>query len=187
MKIFSFLSVSCAAFLCASATFAQEPTATDEAALAAQERVLLPGESISAIVNDKVITTFDVRQRMKLMLISAGGRIPPEALPQLQQQALRDLVEEKLKLAEAEKFELEIPSDDIRKEIETIGAQSNLSYAQLVELLTAEGISLSSLEEQIRSSLAWPSLVQGRFSNRIRVSDDEVEDTLARMKGRCEQ
>ncbi|NWG93649.1 MAG: hypothetical protein HXY21_14255, partial [Parvularculaceae bacterium] len=46
-----------------------------------------PASAVAAIVNDKVITTFDVQQRMKLMLMSAGGRITPQMLPQLQRQA----------------------------------------------------------------------------------------------------
>ena len=137
---------------------------------------------MAAVVNDTVVTTFDVRQRMKLMLISAGRRLPPEALPQLQQQAIRDLVEEKLKLQEAAKFELEVPEEEIRSEISIMAAQSNLSHDQLVATLEQEGISVNSLREQIRATIAWPQLVQGRFRDRVRVNEDEVEDTLSRMR-----
>ncbi|MEL7200913.1 MAG: hypothetical protein AAGK25_04855, partial [Pseudomonadota bacterium] len=50
-----------------------------------------PGETIVGLVNDEVITSFDLRQRIKLILLSSGGQIRPEQVPQLQQQALRDL------------------------------------------------------------------------------------------------
>ena len=158
---------------------AQAP-ATPSDAVIAQSGV--PAEAVAAVVNDTVVTTFDVRQRMKLMLISAGRRLPPEALPQLQQQAIRDLVEEKLKLQEAAKFELEIPEEEIRSEISLMAAQSNLSHDQLIATLEQEGISVNSLREQIRASIAWPQLVQGRFRDRVRVNEGEVEDTLSRMR-----
>ena len=158
----------------------------DEARREAVEAVIarsgVPSESVAAVVNDSIVTTFDVRQRMKLMLISAGQRLPMEALPQLQQQAMRDLIEEKLKLQETAKFELEIGEDEIRNEIAAMAAQSNLSHDQLVSMLEGEGISVNSLRDQIRSSIAWPQLVQGRFRDRIRVNDDEIENTLSRMR-----
>ena len=141
-----------------------------------------PAEAVAAIVNDKVISTFDVRQRMKLMMMSSGGRIPPEALPQIQERAVRDLVEEKLKLQEAKKFDLVIPDEQIDAEIAGMAAQSNLTPAQLAEALGADGISIKALREQIAANIAWPELVQGRFRSRVRVSDDEIEDTLDRMR-----
>lgn len=142
----------------------------------------VPVESVAAIINDSVITTYDVRQRMQLMLLSSGGRIPVEALPQLQQQAVRDLVEERLKLQEAIKFEVQVSDAEIDEEIALVAAQSNMTPAQLVETLEDQGISVISMKEQIKASIAWPQLVQGRFRDRVRVNEDEVEDTLSRMK-----
>ena len=172
------ISIAYVAFATAPAALAQDAE-TSEAVIA---RSGVPVEAVAAVVNDTVVTTFDVRQRMKMMLISSGGRLPPEALPQLQQQALRDLIEEKLKIQETTKFELEVSEDEVRSEIALMAAQSNLSHDQLVATLEAEGISVTSLKEQIKASIAWPQLVQGRFRDRVRINDDEVEDTLSRMR-----
>lgn len=180
---FSIKSAIFGIFLSLSPAFGQTAEQDQEAAV---QQVIarsgVPAESVAAVVNDTVVTTFDVRQRMKLMLISAGRRLPTEALPQLQQQAMTDLIEEKLKLQETAKFELEIEDSEIRSEIGLMAAQSNLTYEQLVQTLQAEGISINSLQDQIRASIAWPQLVQGRFRDRIRVNDDEVEDALSRMR-----
>ncbi len=178
MRIFLVSSITYSLFLSFCGALAQS-NETPESVIA---RSGVPSESVAAIVNDTVITTYDVRQRMKLMLISAGGQIPPEALPQLQQQAVRDLVEEKLKLQETAKFELEVPDEQVNEEFALMAAQSNMTLAQLMETLENEGISPNSLKEQIKSSIAWPQLVQGRFRDRVRVNDDEVEDTLQRMR-----
>ncbi len=146
------------------------------------ERSGVPPSAVAAVVNDAVVTTFDVRQRMKLMLLSAGGRIPPEAMPQLQAQALRDLIEERLKIQETQKWELEVTEEEIQDDLSLMAAQSNLSVDQMREELEGAGISLNTLKEQIRSQIAWPQLVQGRYRDRVRVNEDEVETTLERMR-----
>lgn len=147
------------------------------------ERSGVPREAVAAVVNDSVITTYDVRQRMKLMLMSApNGLAPPEALAQVQRQALRGLIEEKLKLQEMVKFELEASDADIAKELALIAAESNMTTAELEQSLAAQGVSIRTIMQQLQASMLWPELVRGRFRDRVRVSDDEIENTLQRMR-----
>lgn len=141
-----------------------------------------PSSSVAAVVNDSVVTTYDVEQRMKLMIVSSGGQIRPEILPQLQTQALRDLVQEKLKLLEAAEFEMAVDDREIESELQGIATQGGISVSDLEASLSQQGVAPNALREQIRSGIVWPRLVQARFRNRVRVSDDEVEQTLARMK-----
>ena len=178
MRIFKVSSIACGFFLTLFPAVAQ-PQEPSESVIA---RSGVPAETVAAIINDSVITTFDVRQRMRLMLLSSGGQIPADALPQLQQQALRDLVEERLKLQEAAKYELEVTDVEINEELAVMASQSNLTANDMLKALELEGISITSLKEQIRAGIAWPQLVQGRFRDRVRVSDDEIEDTLDRMR-----
>ncbi len=146
------------------------------------ERSGVPPSAVAAVVNDAVVTTFDVRQRMKLMLISAGGQIPPEAMPQIQAQALRDLIEERLKLQETGKWDLVVGEDEVQNDLSLMAAQSNITVDQMVDELGNAGISVNTLKEQIRSQIAWPQLVQGRYRDRVRVNEDEIETTLERMR-----
>lgn len=146
------------------------------------ERSGVPPSAVAAVVNDAVVTTFDVRQRIKLMLISSGGQIPAEALPQVQAQALRDLIEERLKLQETATYKLDVSEPEIMEELGMMAAQSNLTTDQLIQTLEAAGISINSLKEQVKSQIAWPQLVQGRYRDRIRVNSNEIDDTLERMR-----
>lgn len=146
-----------------------------------------PANAVAAIVNDTVITTYDIEQRMKLMLLSAGGRIAPQMLPQLQQQAVRDLVQDQLKIQEAKKFDLVITDDEIDGEIRQMAGQSGKTPEELLEILKKDGISGQTLKNEVASNLAWPRLVQGRYGKRARVSDDEIETTLGRMRADATQ
>ena len=141
-----------------------------------------PSSSVAAVIDDTVVTTYDVQQRMKLMIISAGGRVTPDMLGQLQTQALRDLVQEKLKLLESKEWEVDVEEAEINAEIKTIANRGGLTVPQLEESLGSQGVNMSTLREQVKTGILWPRLVQGRFRNRVRVSDDEVEDTMERMR-----
>ncbi len=178
MRIFSFTSIACVAFLVTTQSFAQPPLDSETVI----ERSGVPREAVAAIVNEVVITTYDLRQRMQMMLLTAGGRVPIGARAQLQQQALRDLVEEKLKLQEAKEYELEATPEEIEQELVSLAAKSNLPRDAFVKVLEANSISVKLLEEQIKAGILWPQLVQGRFRDRIRVNDDEVDNTLERMR-----
>jgi peptidyl-prolyl cis-trans isomerase SurA len=146
-----------------------------------------PASAVAAIVNDKVITTFDVQQRMKLMLVSAGGRITPQMLPQLQRQAVRDLVEEQLKLQEAKEFEVNPEDGEVAGELRGMAAQSGLTPELLEAALKAEGVSIETLKNQIEAGIVWPRIVQGRYGKRVRVSDEEVSATIERMRADATQ
>ncbi len=146
-----------------------------------------PASAVAAIVNDKVITTFDVQQRMKLMIISGGGRITPQMLPQLQRQALRDLVEEQLKFQEAKEYDLKPDEGEVDGELRRMAAQTGLTADQFANVLSLEGVSINTLKDQITASIVWPRLVQGRYGKRVRVDQDEVETTIERMRSDATQ
>ena len=70
-------------------------------------------QRIAAIVNDEVISGYDLQQRMSLVLSSSGLQPSPEALKRLEPQVLRTLVDERLQLQEAERNEIQIETREI--------------------------------------------------------------------------
>ncbi|MEL7490936.1 MAG: peptidylprolyl isomerase [Pseudomonadota bacterium] len=188
-RIIRGITAACAAFagICAAASAQVDPSSVQAPRASGPtanipQTYAGPSSSVAAVVNDTVVTTYDVQQRMKLMIISSGGQVTPQMLGQLQTQALRDLVQEKLKLLEAEEWEMKVEDREVEGELQQIAAQSGTTVPQLEETLIQQGVSPTTLREQIKSGLVWPRLVQARFRNRVRVSEDEVEQTLTRMR-----
>jgi peptidyl-prolyl cis-trans isomerase SurA len=95
---------------------------------------------------------------------------------------LRDLVQERLKIAEGDKFDVEVDEKDVEKEIQSIAADGGTTLDGLARQLTADGISIDSLKQQIKASIVWQRLVQGRYRSRIRVSPEEIDRQLQRMR-----
>src|SRR5438105_15914693 len=56
---------------------------------------------IAAVVNDEVISLFDVNARIRLLLLTINQPESPEAFRQMFPQVLRSLIDERLQLQEA--------------------------------------------------------------------------------------
>jgi peptidyl-prolyl cis-trans isomerase SurA len=136
---------------------------------------------VAAIVNDHVISTFDVRQRANMLLSSAGIESTPEMQQRARAQALRDLVDERLQVQEAAKYEIAVTPQEIEARIADIARQNNADPANFAQRLAADGISVSTLRGQIEADVAWSRLISGLYGSRLRVSETEVRETQARI------
>src|SRR5206468_4054814 len=81
-----------------SAPVAAAATPTTDAAPIAAPRPL--SESVAAIVNDEIISTYDLAQRMRLLIATSGITPNQDTLPQFQRQTLVSLIDEHLQLHE---------------------------------------------------------------------------------------
>src|SRR5690606_37525015 len=62
-------------------------------------------ESVAAVVNDEIISTYDLAQRMRLLIATSGIQPNEQNLPQFQRQALISLIDEHLQLDELRRVE----------------------------------------------------------------------------------
>ncbi len=135
-----------------------------------------------AIVNEDVISVFDVDRRLSLVLASTGGRPSPQEVEQLRQQVLRGLVDEKLQMQEAREHDISIESQMLDNYFANIARNFNQTPDQFENFLEENGTSRAALEDQIRVEAAWSELVQRRLEPQINIGDGEVEDVLQRLE-----
>ncbi|MEO0699949.1 MAG: SurA N-terminal domain-containing protein, partial [Pseudomonadota bacterium] len=139
-------------------------------------------EGIAAIVNDVPVSYSDVRQRARLLLLSLGGQATQQDVQRITGQALQQLIDEKLQLQEAQKYELEVDIQDIYREIDGMSSQMGLSRDQFYQQLFASGVSPTSLEEQMRAEIAWRRIMSGLYGSRIRISENQIDDQMSRIR-----
>ena len=87
-------------------------------------------EGIAAVVNDEPITTLDVRDRMRLIISSAGITPDEETLARIQEQAIRGLIEETLQLQQAREFDLEVEEAEVDQSIADLAARNGATVGQ---------------------------------------------------------
>lgn len=136
----------------------------------------------TAIVNGVVITRTDVDQRLALIQIANGGRIPAEELPRLRQQVLRNLVDEVLQIQAAEAQEIKLTTKDVDSYFERYAqSQFKMTPAQLETYLRGRGSSAETIKRQIHGEMAWSRLQRSRIEPFVSVSEDEVKAVIDRL------
>ena len=139
-------------------------------------------DGILATVNDSVITGFDLRQRMLLLIAMTQVQPTPENIPAIQQQALNALVDERLQVQELANYEDLVVSDQrVEEEITAMAQEVGASPQAYVQFLAQGGIRPSTLREQLRTQIGWSQLVGGRFQSRARVSRSAVTAAMRQV------
>lgn len=146
----------------------------------AGERPVL-AEGVEAIVNDEVISTVDVRSRAIALLI--GQRLPldEEYLEQARVAALQSLIDDHLKLQEAKRWEVTVRPDEVDAELRRRLGASGGSLDSVQRELAKQGVSLSTLRDQIHADIAWTRIISGRYGSRVRISDTQVHERMGRV------
>lgn len=138
-------------------------------------------EGIAAVVNDEPITTLDVRNRMRLIISSAGVQPDEDILMRIQEQALDGLIDETLQMQSAREFEVEISEAEVDESLADIAARNGLDVDQITTELAAAGVDVETLRQQLRAEIAWQILVNGRYGSRVRISDNQIEVARERI------
>ena len=180
-----------AAFAAAAApqyAFAQAPAAAPAAAApAAPAAPRGLSESVAAVVNDDIISTYDLAQRMRLLIATSGIQPTQQNIAQFQREALVSLVDERLQIQELrrqereQKISLIADSAEIDEELTDMARNNNMSLQQFTTSLAGQGIGIDTLREQVQAQISWQRWIRGRYGSRLRVGEDQVKAVQQRM------
>lgn len=166
------LLVSCAALLPALTASVQAATTLDR---------------IVAVVNDDVITEAQLNARLPLIkrqLAEQRVRMPSDAV--LRKGVLDRMVLERLQLQLATQAGLEVKQEIVERELQRLAAQNRLSPEQLMAEFEKEGLGVREVREQVRNQLLVQRLLEREIGDRVKISDTEVQNFLARKQGKTE-
>jgi peptidyl-prolyl cis-trans isomerase SurA len=138
-------------------------------------------DGVLATVNDSVITGYDLRQRMLLLIAMTQVQPTPENIAAIQQEALNALIDERLQTQEMANYELRITDEEVAQEIASMAQEVGATPEAYLSLLEAGGIRPQTIREQLRTQIGWQQLVGGRFQSRARVSKGAVDAALRQI------
>ena len=131
-------------------------------------------QAISVIVNDEVISRYDVNQRVKLILVTSGIPATEENLKRIETQSIRALINERIQLQEASKLEVPESQEEIQVMLDRIAKGNQTTSEGIIDSMTSQGVNVETLISQIKSELLWNKIVRGRFGSYINISDEEI-------------
>jgi len=158
-----------------AATPEQAPAAAPEAPPAALS------EGVVITVNDEMISTFDIVQRMRLLIVTSGIQPTDQNLAALQQEAARSLVDEHLEMqdlreeSKTQKFDLIASDAEVNDELADIARSNNTSASQLLAQLASQGVGAETFKDQLRAEISWRGWIRGRYGSRIVIADDQIK------------
>ena len=123
-------------------------------------------------VNDKVVTQYEVTQRAKFLEILGAPGDPEE-------EALKALIEDRLRQVEAEKYDMAATEAELTSGMEEFAARANLTADGLIAELEKVGIAAETYRDFILAGVIWRKVVRAKFAGAVSVSDNEIDLALA--------
>jgi peptidyl-prolyl cis-trans isomerase SurA len=124
-------------------------------------------QQVVVIVNGDPITALDIEQRTKLTQLSTH-KTPTR------QEVLDELINERLKVREAKKWGLEVPSSEVDNAYASMAKRMQMTAAQLTEQLAKSGVNAATLKARIKADITWPQLVRGRYQSSLQIGDKDI-------------
>ncbi len=139
-------------------------------------------ERIAAVVNDKVISIYDLRQRIELLILSAGLPNTSEQRRGMVPQVLRGLIDEVLQAEEAARLNVRVTTREIDDAVSQIEQANRMPEGRFEDIVRSRGVSPEAALAQIRADLAWQKLVRRRILPTIEIGEEEIDSVIKRIR-----
>lgn len=138
--------------------------------------------SIAAIVNNDIITTSDLKNRIRLVAFSSGMPGTQEVMQNLLPRVLRTLINEQLQLQESRSKGLNVTDTEINLAIVRLAEDNKVPNGDMAALLSSNSIPFSALRAQVKANLAWKKVVLRTLRPRVNIGKEEVEAVVERLR-----
>lgn len=124
-------------------------------------------------VNDRVITNFDIAQRMRLLeVLNVGAE-------DLREEAIRRLTEEAVQAFHARRAGVRIARDELAEGVAEFAARADMEAEEFIAELSRAGVEEAAFREFIEVGLMWRAMVRARFVPRVNITSAEVDRALS--------
>lgn len=134
-------------------------------------------DQIIAVVNNEAITQSEFKEFLGLMYMDLRTKYDENELnkheEELSKTALSRLIEDRLILQEAKRQNIEVKDKEVHERFDDIKSRFS-SEAEFQGLLVKQGISPSTLKNQLRDQLFMQAIVDKEIHSQINVSPTEV-------------
>lgn len=137
---------------------------------------------IAAVVNDDVISVYDLAARISIIVAASKLRDAPDLRRQIAPRVLRTLVDEYLQTQEAARLDIEVTERDIEFAINQIEQRQGLGKRGLDNFVRNNRIDRDAVIAMLKAEIAWNKLISRRLNSAISVGEDEIDEALARLE-----
>jgi len=131
---------------------------------------------VAAIVNDTIITTYQLDQKATEAAAQDPQYSNLDAAGQqtFKKKVLELMIEEELITQRAKELNISVSDDEINASIDDVQAQNKLTRLQLIAALEQQGMSFDSYSSNMRSQITRYKLIAKEVQNKIDVTGQET-------------
>lgn len=124
------------------------------------------------IVNERVITQYELQQRILFMqLLRQPGDIPAESM--------KGLIDDRLRTYGAELLGITITEDNVLAGMEEFAARANLTAEQFIAAVAQGGVEAETFRDFVTAGLVWREVVRAKFGPTISISEAAIDRAMA--------
>ncbi len=135
-------------------------------------------EKIIAQVENEVITTYDMENEIRTLLVLSDQEITQENINKIKQTALNNLINLKLKEIEVNKFKVQLQKNAITNYL--INISSN-DISSLKNKFLQNSINYDIYIKKIENELKWQSLIYSKYRKNVRINKEEINFELKKI------
>ena len=134
--------------------------------------------AIAAVVNDEIITLYEVNREASLVIRETEKKstVDAAARSQIRRTVLDRLVEKKLIEQKVKELNIKVSEEEIRQAIEDVKKQNNMTQEALVSALATQGLSFDLYRSQLVEQLEKLKLVSMEVRSKIQVGESEMRE-----------
>mgnify|MGYP006084045567 FL=1 len=133
---------------------------------------------IIKLVNNNVITNYDLEQRLKLYSTLNNVNINGENIDKLAVEMLSLMVDEKLQLDQLKSYEISVNESEINDYIERAYLNENNSLNEFIDALNNNNIDIAILKKSIEVMIGWNKLTGRLYYRTSEINKVDLENLM---------
>ena len=140
-------------------------------------------KKIVILVNDNVITNYDIEQRIIIFAILNQIQITTENSEAITNKIVDELIDNLLKIEKIEEYDVKVDSNDLNNYENQYFKARKLKKEELLELMRINNVNEKHFYDMLYNDIAWQILISRLYYRVTSISDAEIEDLIYKDSG----
>ena len=135
---------------------------------------------IAVLVNEDVITSYDIIKRLKLNAIIQGINLNAQNTQLMVNNVVDELIREKVKLSKINEYQIKVKDEEYTEFEINFFLRNKINQDEILNLLKENNVNYQELKRYLMGELAWNKLINGLFFRLTSISDLEVNELISK-------
>ena len=133
---------------------------------------------IVVLVNDRIITSFDIIQRIKVISIINDIKVNEDNINIIRNSVIKELIDEKLKIEKAKEFNIKVNEDEYLEFENNILNQRGIFKNKLIDVFKENNIDYEEFSNFVKTQIMWQKVIGGLYNRLVSASEIEINEVL---------